>query len=319
MPEPHTQDFITLKYDPDTTRAGIDYVLRWLAQPGQRAAPNYDALREQIAEKAAELAFRRLLDSEGIPHRYIESNIFQEAGAFDVSLGGRRTTLCATLIAGRKDIARFHKSPGRWLNAAARTAALRHRAGHGADDLVLFAFVTGLVARSQASLRRAVAAGQPHFVVSLLPAAWAAPPQWRPLTDLALKSEEDEPLEIELFGLDAERRFQTSVITCPPRTRVSVPVVFHTLAALRAARLPGARLGLHSPAVAASPKLLGPLDWHNLWVYGLQVYFAGYQTRSELGRSATTARKINRPVIALRPLPELFDLVHIWENERGKL
>ncbi|TAK14528.1 MAG: hypothetical protein EPO32_01150 [Anaerolineae bacterium] len=333
MPRLDVQDFIRLQFDPDTTRAGIDYVLRWLAQPGQRAAPTYDALREQVAEKAAELAFRRLLESEGIPHRFIESNTFQEAGVFDVSLGGRRTTLCTTLVSGRKDISRFHHYPARFLGAPALAPAEPHRRpGQGDEDLYLFAFVTGLVTRGHASLNRAMQAGQPVYLASLLPPAWASPPQWRAMADLALKSEEEDSLEIEVFGLDGARRFQSCPVTLPPRARVNVPAEFHTLTALRANRLPDARLGLHSPAVAASPKLLGPLDWHNLWAYGMQVFFVGYQTRGEFGRGAGVLRQgalalgvpaarqdyLTRPVNTLRPLPELFDLVHIWEDQRGK-
>jgi hypothetical protein len=301
-----------------------------LARPGRGpAAPGYDDLREMVAEKAAELAFRRMLVDQDVPHALLESNDFQEADAFAVSLGGRRCALCATLVSGRKDITRFHQYPARFLGAPALAPAAA-RASQSDQDLLVFAFVTGVVARSQASLGRAIQAGQPLFLASALPPDWSAPAAWRSLGEVALKSEESDELELELYGLDGERRFQSCTVTLPPRQRVTAPAEFYSLAALRAGRLPDARLGIHSPAVGASPKLLGSLDWHNLWVYGMQVTFVGYQTRGDFKRGAGILRRgeralgvprarqdyLNQRVNTLQPLPELFDLVHIWEDER---
>ncbi|MBI3160620.1 MAG: hypothetical protein HYZ26_13560 [Chloroflexi bacterium] len=330
MPRLAAEDFITLKYSQDYTHAGIEYILRWLARPGRGpAAPGYDDLRERVAEKAAELAFRRMLEEQDVPYTLLESNDFQEADTFAVSLGGRRCALCATLVSGRKDITRFHQYPARFLGAPALAPAAAHT-GQSEQDLLVFAFVTGVVARSQASLGRAIQAGQPLFLASALPHEWSAPAAWRSLGEVALKSEEADEIEVELYGLDGERRFQTCALILPPRQRVSAPAEFYSLAALRASRLPDARLGIHSPAVSGSPKLLGSLDWHNLWVYGMQVTFVGYQTRGEFKRGAGRLRQGNRAlgvprarqdylsqrVNALLPLPELFDLVHIWEDER---
>jgi hypothetical protein len=67
--------------------------------------------------------------------------------------------------------------------------------------------------------------------------------------------------------------------------------------------------------------MIGPLDWGNIWVYGMQVWLAGYVTREEFSRRAsfipagshafpyqqTQVKNLALPVSELRPLSELFE------------
>jgi hypothetical protein len=107
---------------------------------------------------------------------------------------------------------------------------------------------------------------------------------------------------------------------------VPAPGAFHALSCVRVDRLPGARLGLHSP-VRNETYVIQPSEWGNIWVYGMQILLAGYLTREEFRRRSsfippgsrvfqynrTRARNLGVPVAELRPLGDLFERVRAWE------
>ncbi len=297
------QHFLTLPYHQDYTLAGLEDVLRQLARPRHGLA--LPAARTLLAQRAAELALRRLLAADAIPYENLPAAAFQAADRFEVALGGRRCTVAAELVTASRTRARLLRQPAEILTHALHLQRRElQRPTSGPDDLWLGALVlAALPAR----------AAPPRALIHLLPAAWASPSRWQPLADLALKSEHSEPLEVELIGLDARRAYQTCRLTLPPAQRVSVPLEFYSLAAVRAFARPLARLGLHCPAVGGQPTLLGPPGWRELWLTGEQVIFAGYASHAEISRRARPhPDRLSLLIRDLHPLPELFAAARAW-------
>jgi hypothetical protein len=55
---------------------------------------------------------------------------------------------------------------------------------------------------------------------------------------------------------------------------------FFSLLYLHATRLPGGTVGVHSGALNET-HLVAPGDWANIWVYGMEVFIAGWLTKAE--------------------------------------
>ncbi len=297
------QHFLHLPYHEDYTLAGLEDVLRHFTRP--RHGLTLPAARALLAQRAAELALRRLLAAEAIPHDNLPAAAFQAADRFEIALGGRRCSVAAELITAARTRARFLRRPAEILGHDLQLQRRElQRPTYGRDDLWLGALVLAALPARAAPARA---------LVHLLPAAWASPARWQPLADLALKSEHPEPLDIELIGLDARRAYQTCRLTLPPARRVTVPLEFYSLAAVRAFARPQARLGLHCPAVGRQPTLLGPPGWRDLWLAGEQVIFAGYTSHAEISRRARPhPDRVSLHIRDLRPLPELFAAARAW-------
>ena len=120
---------------------------------------------------------------------------------------------------------------------------------------------------------------------------------------------------------------RTSVIEIPPRTRVKIEANFHSLAYVHIKSLPNARIGIHSPALQETV-VISPMDWGNIWVYGLNILLAGYLTREEFNRAArailpgtrvfqydrTRTKNLAVNVSELKPLADLFERVREWNR-----
>lgn len=324
-------DLLRLPYTPDLSQGGIAYALRSLAYTYNRMGGSPpDRLRRIAAGVAVELALRRHLGGQDIPFDVLGATPFTDPDRYDVSLGGHRCDVKSYLISRREQIARIRRDPALLLQAPALVPLDQFAAeGHREDEIYLFAFLLGLTAASPAEVDRALAAGQPVHLVHPLPKAWARPRDWIPLENLSLKSECSQSVIIEIGGQDGERRFVTQTFDLPPRTRVSVPGEFHSVAYVHAGRRPEARIGLHSPARGA-PYLIPPHEWDNIWVYGMDIWLAGWLTRQEFRRKAfvlnagqrtfqyarTRTKNLAVPLAELNPLEPLFRRVKAWAAQR---
>ena len=97
-------DIIQLPCSEDLIRAGTAFVTRSLVHPGgQQVNPAFDHLRRKVVDKAIELAFRRLLMEEDIPHQLIDSVTFSQPDTFDIALGGRRCVLAGMSISHKEE------------------------------------------------------------------------------------------------------------------------------------------------------------------------------------------------------------------------
>ncbi len=326
-------DFLRLPYTPDLSEGGIAYAVRSLPYTYDRMGGSpFDRLRRIVAGVAVELALRRYLSQQHIPYDVEGATPFTEPDRYDISLGGHRCDIKSFLISHRDQIRALRTHPELLLTAPALVPADQHAAdGHRASDLYLFAFLYGLVAGSQASIRKAQAAGQPLYLVHTMPPAWTRPRIWQSLAPLALKSESDQTTLIEIGGQAESREYLTRTVELPPRTRVTIHDPFFALSFLHVSHPPAARIGLHSPAMGQA-YLINPFDWGNIWVYGMNIILTGYLTHDEFGRRSsllppgsqvfqykkTRTKNLAVPMADLKPLPNLFARLKTWTIQQSK-
>lgn len=324
-------DLIHLPYTPDLTEGGIAYACRSLAcSYGRMGGSPVDRLRHVVGRVAAELAFRRYLSGQAVPFKVLEAAPFTHPDNYKVSLGGHRCELKSFLITRRPQIARIRKDPALVLQAPALVPLDQFAAeGHKPDDLYLFVFLLGVVAASQEDVDKAMAAGQPVWLIHLLPEEWARPVNWLPLENLALKSECETPITIEIGGQDVGREFVNATLELPPKKSLPVEQSFTSLAYIHAAPLPEARIGLHSP-LRGEAYIVPAYEWGNIWVYGMDILFAGWLTHEEYRRKAkvlnpgmrtmqydcTRVKNLLVPIADLNPLAPLLEKVKAWEMEK---
>jgi hypothetical protein len=322
-------DLIHLPYTRDLTEGGIAYALHSLPYTHQRTGSSpYDRLRRVVAGAAVELAFRRYLSEQHIPFEVKGALPFTDHDRYDVSLGGRRCEIKSFLISHRDQISEIRRNPQVVLKASALVASDQHAGdGHSPRDLYLFAFFSGLVASSQADLQKVIDAKQPHYLVHVMPEAWNRPSSWNPLGRLILKSEAEERVRIEICGQDAGRELRSCAVELPPGMRIEIQTGYFSVSSIHIKSSLKARIGIYSP-VRKETYLIGPLDWRNIWVYGIDVLLAGYIAREEFSRRAnfiqagsrvfqydqTHVKNLAVPVSDLKPLSELFERVKAWNT-----
>ncbi len=324
-------DTLRLPITRDLIEGGIAYAVRSLPHTFDRMGGSpYDRLRRIVAGVAVELAFRRHLSQQGVPFDVKGATPFTDPDRYDVSLGGHRCDIKSFLITHRRQISELRADPSLLLRAPALVPLDQYSAdGHSNDDIYLFAFLTALTAASQLDLQKVLAAGQPIHLLHALPREWSKPRDWNPLGALALKSECDVPLMLELGGQTDDRAFVTETIELPPRTRRVAQTAFHALAALHVTTPPEGRVAVHSPA-RRETYVIQPHEWSNIWVYGMDIYLAGWIGREEFRRRAelipegarvfqydqTRTKNLAVPVADLHPLGALFEKVKEWEKRK---
>ncbi len=326
-------DFIKLPYTRDLTEGGIAYATRSLPYTYDRMGGSlYSRLRRIVGGVAVELAFRRYLSEQQIPFEVKGATPFTEPDRYDVSLGNHRCDLKTFVISKRNQITSMRRNPGLTLRAPAMIPDDQFSAGnHTGQDLYLFAFLLGLTTNSPEDIQKAADAGQPLYLVHPMRNDWARPQEWRPLSRLSLKSECSGTLQVEIGGQDAERNFITERLSLPPLTRILAVNTYHSLAYIHVENIPDARLGVHSPAMG-DVYLIQPHEWGNIWIYGMDIWLTGYMAHEEFRQKASTifagsrvfqysktqTKNLSVPVADLRPLPELFERVRIWEEEKKR-
>jgi hypothetical protein len=322
-------DFLKLPYTSDLTEGGIAYAVRSLPYTYDRMGGSMTSrLRHIVGGVAVELAFRRALGERAIPFDVQGATPFSEPDRYDVALGGHRCDVKTFIMSRRSQISATKRSPELVLQAPALIPSDQFASQkHSDQDIYLFAFLFALTTNSIEEVQKVMETGQPTFLVHPLPADWSRPAGWAPLKRLSLKSETAMPLNIEIGGQDAQRNFITEKLTLPPLTRVFAANDYYSLAYVQIDRLPTARLGVHSRAMG-DVYLIQPHDWGNIWVYGMEIWLAGYVSHEEFRRKATPifagsrvfqysktqTKNLSLPVADLRPLSELFERVKEWDR-----
>jgi hypothetical protein len=275
---------------------------------------------------ATELALRRSLTEQAIPFHVLGVTPFIHPDQYDVSLGGHRCKLDCTLITRREQIARIRRDSAFALHAPALLQIEQFSAeGSKPDDVHIFAFLLGLAAVTSMEVDKALVAGQPAFLIHPLPGGWSCPTDWTPLEKLALKSECELPITIEVGGQNSKREFSTARLELQPKKRVVVEQCFHSLAYLHASRRPEGRIGLHSPT-RGEALIIPPQTWGNIWVYGMDIMLVGWLSHEEYRRKAkvlnagmhtfqverTREKSLLVPMEELNPLRPLFKRIQDW-------
>ena len=322
-------DFVHLPYARDLTDGGIAYAVHSLPYTYNRMGGSpYERLRRIVAGVAVELAFRRYLTEQNVPFDVMGATPFTDPDHYDVSLGGRRCDIKSFLITHREQIAEMKSEPKIVLKAPALVPSDQNAAeGHSNNDLYLFAFLSGLVANSPTDLEKIVLADQPSYFIHVMPENWNRPEKWNPLGGLALKSDTEQSLTVEIGGQNAGRAMRSLEVQVPPHKRVQVEEGFFSLAYIRTGLPPQGRLGVHSSQLKET-HIIEPSDWGNIWVYGLDILLAGYLTREEFNQRASFIREgarvfqYNRTrtknlavsVYDLRPVAELLERARSWSE-----
>jgi len=326
-----TPDFIKLPYTPDLTDGGIAYAVRSIPHFEERLSGSvYAYLRQIVGSVAVELAFRRYLGEQGIPFEVENPTTFSEPDKFDVFLGGHRCEIHTFITSKRNQIAAMRRDPGLALLAPALISEERFLAANHTDhDLNLFAFLLGLITNSHEDIQKAADAGQNVYLLHPLRSDWARPLTWTPLGHLALKSECASPVEIEIGGQDKSRNPISETLILEPLKRTFALNRYCSLAYIHASSLPEARLGVHSPGKKET-YLIQPHEWGNIWIYGMEIWLAGYIARDEFRRKSSTnftgsrvfqysktqTKNLSIPVADLHALDRLFKRVQEWRTQK---
>ena len=317
-----------LPFPRDLTEGGVAYAARSLPHTYNRMGGSpYDRLRRIVSGVAVELAFRRHLTQNDIPFDVKGATPFTDPDRYDVSLGGRRCDVKSFMLTHRDQISRVRHDPSLLLDAPALVPSDQDAGdGHHDDDLYLFAFSTALVAASPRDVEKALAAGQPVHLIHALPKTWANPQTWSPLGRIALKSESEEEITVEIGGQVESREYVSERVTLKPRMRVEASTAFFSVASLHVESPPLGRIALHSPA-RGETYVVQQIEWGNIWVYGMDIFLTGWMSREEFRRRAysilpgtrvfqydeTRVKNLAVNVRDLRPLGALFEKVKAWE------
>lgn len=315
-------NILHLSYTPDLTEGGIAYALRSLSYIYERAGtPLYGKLRRTVASVAVELAFRRYLASQNISFEVRATHAFTDSEHYDVFIEKYRCNLKSFFISHRNQISQIKHNPNILLDTPALVPSDHHAAdGHSYNDVYLFAYATGLIAASQTDLQKAIAKGQPHYLINIMPSAWRKPANWNPLGVVTLKSESDEEMLVEISGQDEGRRMKRKVISLHPKTKISFDESFYSINTIHVQRVPDARIGIKCDAIKES-HIISQFDWSNIWVYGMDIFLCGYISYEAFGQQAkpllpnsktfqyeqTRVKNLFVPISNLKPIERLLN------------
>ncbi len=325
-------DLLRLPYDDTLTRAGVEYAKKSLHYTYNRMHLDLGArLRKIVAGVSVELAFRRWLDANAVPYDLLGATAFTERDKYDLRLGGRRVDLKSFFLTERESISALRRDPGWLLDAHALVPEDQFNSPKLDDgDVYVFGFLAGLEARQSADTAKALAAGQPtEMVASFSDDDWLGRHHWRSLGALALLNAGPLPLEVELGGQGQDRAALVEAVVLPPERKMTASGRYYALLYLQAARLPEADVEVSSPALKRA-RLLHSADWHNIWVYGMDVFIAGWLTKAELrerGRRLPAGARVkqyphtqvpNRGLLVrdLRPITELAERIKAFARGR---
>lgn len=320
-------DLLHLPYTPDLTQGGIAYACRSLHYTYNRMGGSpYSRLRRIVGGIAVELAFRRALVAENVPHDVLGATHFTEPDRYDISLGGRRCDIKSYMITNREQILTYRDHPEQILNAHALVPTDQMLSDHLLDeDLYIFAFLTGVITPSWEEIEIALTADQPVYLLHPFPEVWARPKHWRPLGKLVMKTNFDHYAEIEIGGQGPGHDFEIKMVELAPHRRTPLPHDFYAVNYLYTPTILEGEIGIHSP-VLKETHVLTPNEWGNIWVYGMKIVIAGYMTRGEFRRKAiripkgsavgqyprTQIENMGMPIRDLYPMPDLFIRAQNW-------
>jgi len=322
-------DITNLPYTNDLTEGAIAYVLHSIGSMFPiKGAPLYDQLRRKIAHAIVELGFRRFLSSQDIPFDIRGAMPFTDPGRFDVMFGGRRCILRSYLITRRNQIKLMKQDPGVILSAPALVPSdMNGMERYREKDIYLFAFITGLVTSSRTDLYRAIQKNLPHYLVHVMPETWSRPRTWHPLGKIILKSESAETQVINIGGQVEGREVRTYQVRLTQNSKVMLDENLFSILYIHSKTLPDARVGVYTSS-RGDAHIIHPVDWGNIWVYGIEIMLAGWSTHEEFTRRArmlregakvfqydrTRTKNLYIDMRELNPISTLLDRVMDWST-----
>jgi len=322
-----TSDFITLPYTQDLTQAGLVYACKRCTLFGlPEEVSLITHLRQTIAEISVEVAIRRHLIQGGIPHQNLQIKHFTDPDRQILTIGGRRCKIISYLISRKWQIRKVRTGSKNLVNAPALVHADQMEMHHlNDDDIFIFTLINGLITNNQHTLLQAVEAGHPIYQIHILPPPWARVSGWLSLGTLTCQGDDEEKIQIEIGGMGSDRKYLLESLLLSPGSKSSLSEDFFGIHYLGTKGVPRGRINLTSSALKMTHTIL-PLDWHNLWIYGLEIILFGFITCREFNRYATSLpmgsrvfqfpqtskRYLSMPISKLSPLADLFNQARSW-------
>jgi hypothetical protein len=286
----------------------------------------FNRLRRIVAGKAVELAFRRYLVEQAVPFDNLGTTPFTDPDRYDIAIGGRRCDIKSFLFLEKERIRELRRDPARLVQAAALVPADQIASAHLNDeDLYIFAFMTALVTSQPEDMARALAAGQPVYLIHPFPQAWARPTTWISLGRLVFNARTAQPVNLEIGGQGPNRSFQTEQLALQGHQPLLARSEFYSLAYLHTTQLPAGQVTVYSPSLKRNHPV-PPTKWDNIWVYGMEIFLSGYITRGEFRRRArrlpagsrvfqyehTRTTNFSLSIAELYPINDLLDKARTW-------
>jgi hypothetical protein len=321
-----TSDLIHIPYDASLSLAGATFACRTLQHMLTRlgrVSPH--RMRRTSVNIAAHLALRRWLESAEVPYDLFQASPITQPERPALVVGGRRVHIQNTFIPSKHHIRRLQRNPS-WLLEMNATLPDDQLALEdlGEGDLFVFAFITGLETRNQAGLRRALAAQQTSYLVSI-PARvwWQRKKDGLPLGPLTVKSSNPATLILEYGASLSDNRYRVEQLSIPPMQQSTTSHHLVSLFHIYASQLPEGDLSIHCPSFTQS-WVIEPDDWANIWVYGIEIIFVGWTTKGAFRKSARRFPRGTRTQIGRRtrvdshakPVPQLRPLLEIAQRIR---
>lgn len=319
----NSSDFIKLKYSPDLTQAGIAYTCRSFSQSSNRRSDTrFVRIRQNIANLAVEIAFRRYLADREIPHALIKKKPISDPDFYKVTLGGRICHIECDVITSKKRIREIRQDPETLLSLQV------HEPNNNLQkefDIYIFSVLTALLTPDAQSLNRAIEAKQPIYLIRPFPKIWSRPKLWTPFKSLTLISKATEVVTVMIGGQNEKRVFQMEELHLNPGQLTEVENEFFSISYMVVDRLPDGPISISCPNIK-NPLSLHPSHWGNIWVYGMDIIFVGYipcqhfSTRAmrlssepnNISCSKLLGTNLRLPISALDPLPKLFSRAKLW-------
>ena len=322
---------VRLPFTPDLTQAGIAYVCRRL--PYLNLTPKnspWKSIPKLILGTAVELALHRYLLGQDLPIQRFQTNPFSEPEHSSLILGGRRCKIQSLLISSKAKIRLLKKDPHRLLKEtiSVQQAALLSE-HYQSNDLHIFAIATGLIAPHQPKISRAVQAGQPAYLISLLSRRWYDYGLWKPYHRLTFVYTGSTPIHLELVGQSEENRSMTEKLNLLPDQTTRLTSTFGRLYYLHPEELPNGSITIFNEA-KHHEYYIEPEKWLNIWIYGIEIIFVGYCTHIELIQKAFQDKAGGYPVRFLKnqadlyrfplceshPFKNLVEWIHTWKGPK---
>lgn len=322
-------DFVRIPFHPDLTLAGIKYTCRSFTNKRQNFDDlNINRLREIIARNVVKLGFKRYLDKTGIPYGMKRSTPFSDPDQYDIVIGGRRCDINVLLITDKPRIRSIRAEPHSLLKTQAIITIDQLSDNEFFDeDIFIFTLLTALVTTSRRTIEKANAAGQPLFLVNMLPINWASPARWNSLGTISIESNQETTIELELGGINIHRQFQTERFRLKPHVQIALNKKFYALSYIHTPNLLDDTIRVNSSFLKET-YLVEPYAWKNLWIYGMDIIIGGYITRIEYQKNprriSRNSRNINSsyapreiltlPIQSLYPINDLFERAKSWSQ-----
>lgn len=329
-------DLIYLAYSDEYTRAGVTMACRSLSRHlNIRDNFPYSHIHKIVSNTVVELAFRRFLVENHIPHKVVNTSPFSAPERSEVILLGRRSILRTTLVNKKKSILSLHHHPNRLLQSrAVIEGKLLYSEKNKDTDFIIFAVLTGLISSNPLQIKRAYSSQQPIYLIYNLPRVWSNPNHYGQVDKLTFAGETNEPITLELVGENIQREFQTIQIEIHPHQRTTISENLYSFAYLHVNHPLNRIIQFHSSRLGRKC-VIKPHEWQNIWVYGMKIILVGYMTYEEL-RQRIPFLKLNRDyhltnrtnpyysgveriflnIHEFHPLTPLFEQALLWKTSQ---